>query len=395
MDFTYTEYLCEGADDGKLRHLEHPEDHMIHNGEKGFFHSVRTLDAVHNHLLSGKSDKHTNITTKYDGSPSVVFGHHPETGRFFVATKSAFSKTPKLNHTHADIDKNHEAPGLRQKLHTALTHLPKSTPKKGVFQGDLMYTHHDIANNAAEKEHHFKPNTITYSVGKHTDEGKKISRAKLGIVVHTHYKGNNLGDMKAHFDPPIHAFTQHKDVHIMHPKVEGHASHYSPEAQNAYMHHMRKAMAHHSAIKNHDVLAQHTEHLKTFINKSVVDGKRPSVDGYKKHVIAHHERAAEGVKSADAKGRHIAKGAVKAAQTDTHKSDFEHLFAAHHHIGEAKNQLVHALSSHSTYGHSIEGRPSKPEGFVVSHNGNPTKLVHRSDFSRANLSRTDRPGRAK
>lgn len=397
MDFTYTEFLCESADDGKLRHLEHPEDHMINAGEKGFHHAVRTLDAVHQHLITGKSEKHTNVTTKYDGSPSIVFGHHPETGKFFVATKSAFSKTPKLNHTHADIDKNHEAPGLRQKLHTALHHLPKVTPKKGVFQGDLMYTHHDIANNPAEKEHHFKPNTITYSIDKHSEEGKKISKAKLGVVVHTHYKGTGFHDMKAHFDPPTHTFGQHKDVHVMEPKVESSRTHYNPEAQNKYIHHMRQAVQSHGKISQagHGVIAHHTEHLKTFINKNVVAGTKPSVEGYKKHLQAHFNRTAEGVKTAKAKQAHVDRGAGKVAEVHLHQHDFGHLFAAHHHVSEAKNSLVHALSSHSTYGHSIEGRPSKPEGFVVSHRGNPTKLVHRSDFSRANLSRTDRPGRSK
>jgi len=397
LDFTYTEFLCEGADDGKLRHLEHPEDHLINAGENGFHHAVRTLDAVHSHLASGKSDKHTSVTTKYDGSPSIVFGHHPDTGKFFVATKSAFSKNPKLNHSHADIDKNHESPGLRQKLHAALHHLPKATPKSGVFQGDLMYTHHDIANNPAEKSHHFKPNTITYSVDKRSEEGRKISKAKVGVVVHTHYKGTGFHDMKAHFDPPVNAFKKHKDVHVIEPKVEGAKSHYSPEAQHKYLHHMRKAMTHHSKItkEGHAAIGQHTEHLKTFVNKNVVAGTSPSVEGYKKHLQAHYQKASGSVKTAKAKQAHIDRGNGKVADVHLHKQDFEHLFSAHHHVGEAKNSLVHALSSHSTYGHSIEGRPSKPEGFVVSHNNKPSKLVHRADFSRANLSRTDRPGRAK
>ncbi len=66
----------------------------------------------------------------------VAVGTNPENGRFFVATKSAFNKNPKINYTHEDIEKNHgHAPGLVEKLKAALTHLPKSTPKKGVFQG--------------------------------------------------------------------------------------------------------------------------------------------------------------------------------------------------------------------------------------------------------------------
>ena len=66
-------------------------------------------------------------------SPALVAGHHPETGRFFVASKSAFNKTPKINYTHEDIEKNHgHAPGLMEKLHAALDHLPKIMPARGV-----------------------------------------------------------------------------------------------------------------------------------------------------------------------------------------------------------------------------------------------------------------------
>jgi hypothetical protein len=60
---------------------------------------------AHAHMTSGA--KSSNLTMKYDGSPSLVFGHHPSNGKFFVATKSAFNKNPKINHTEKDIDKNH------------------------------------------------------------------------------------------------------------------------------------------------------------------------------------------------------------------------------------------------------------------------------------------------
>jgi hypothetical protein len=49
---------------------------------------------------------------KYDGSPSIVFGHHPKNGKFFVATKSAFNKNPKINHTEKDIERNHGQPNF-------------------------------------------------------------------------------------------------------------------------------------------------------------------------------------------------------------------------------------------------------------------------------------------
>ena len=147
-------YLKEAASEEKLKHLEHAEDHVINSGFDGFAHAYHNLQDVHDQL-SGKKSK-TKITTKYDGSPSIVFGHHPETGKFFVASKSAFNKDPKINHTEEDIDRNHgHAPGLAEKLKIALKHLPKVVPKTGVYQGDVMHSGIKNKTNTADEFFHF------------------------------------------------------------------------------------------------------------------------------------------------------------------------------------------------------------------------------------------------
>jgi len=63
---------------------------------------------------------------------------------------------------------------------------------------------------------------------------------------------------------------------------------------------------------------------------------------------------------------------------------------AHNHLAAAKNSLVKSLESgHSNYEHHIDGKESKPEGFVVNHEHNgktePSKLVNRSEFAKSNL----------
>ena len=137
----FTEYLKE-EEGAKLKHITHPEDRPLHHGSAGFEHAFGALHAAHKQIKSKKSSD--KLTMKYDGSPAIVFGHHPTSGKFFVASKSAFNKDPKINHTEADVDKNHgHAPGLASKLKAALKHLPKVTPKKGVYQGDLMHTPED------------------------------------------------------------------------------------------------------------------------------------------------------------------------------------------------------------------------------------------------------------
>ena len=160
----FIKFLSESvAAEDKLKHLEHAEDHHINAGAAGFKHAVDTLNGVHNQLRRKGSE--VNVTMKYDGSPSIVFGHHPQDGRFFVASKSAFNVKPKLNYTNQDIEANHgHAPGLVAKLKAALQHLPKITPKGRVFQGDLMHTPEDVKDDGENLN--FKPNTITYSIPK-------------------------------------------------------------------------------------------------------------------------------------------------------------------------------------------------------------------------------------
>jgi hypothetical protein len=125
-------------------HIDHIEDRFIRLGDTELFYTLRTLTEVHNRLVASMEDKSYKssliLTEKFDGSPSIVFGHDKETGRFFVATKSFFSKTPKLNFTPDDIRLHYGySQNLVDKMIAALTHLPKITPETGIFQGDLMY----------------------------------------------------------------------------------------------------------------------------------------------------------------------------------------------------------------------------------------------------------------
>jgi hypothetical protein len=65
----------------------------------------------------------------------------------------------------------------------------------------------------------------------------------------------------------------------------------------------------------------------------------------------------------------------------------------HNHLQQAKNVLVKNLEKHEGgLEHHIDGKKSKPEGFVVNHkppggHEEPTKLVNRAEFARANLLR--------
>src|SRR5210317_1591135 len=182
----------------KNTHLEHLEDDIINRGSKGGENAINFLNSVRN-MLAGSVGGKLNMSVKWDGAPAIFCGLNPENGKFFVGTKSVFNVSPKINYTPGDIRSNHSGE-LANKLLVCLRELPK-LGLKGVYQGDLLYTRGDlkIAAINGEKMITFTPNTITYAVPAASDIGRKIARAKLGIVFHTVYSGKSMSSMTAGF----------------------------------------------------------------------------------------------------------------------------------------------------------------------------------------------------
>ena len=148
-------------------------------------------------MLAG-SGKGTNMTVKWDGAPAIICGVNPENGKFFVGTKSVFNKTPKINYTSRDIARNHSGE-VAKKLNVCLSQLSRLNIK-GILQGDLLFTN-DLKsiNIDGEKMVSFTPNTITYAVPMSSDLGRKIMKAKMGIVFHTQYTGKTMDSLSASF----------------------------------------------------------------------------------------------------------------------------------------------------------------------------------------------------
>ncbi len=383
----FKDFLKEEAEEGaKLKHIHHAEDRPFLHGSEGFEHAEGALKQAHEDMKSGNTSNH--LTEKFDGSPSIVFGKHPETGKFFVASKSAFNKNPKINYTPEDIDKNHgHAPGLSSKLKDALANLPKVSPKKGVYQGDLMHTSedHQVHPNGSVS---FTPNTITYTA--HGDEAEKVKRSKVGVVVHTKYEGKNLGDMAATPNVDDKDFKSHPDVHIHTANFDTSKVDYSPEAQKTFEKHMHAARDVH--LKNPEMY-KHIErhggdggHLATYINQTVRDGSTPNTEDFKKHVMDKYQKMADKVKTDKSKQQKLGEGEGQIAHIDNNAAHYDAAFKMHGHLQAAKNTLVNSLESHKGgYSYSINGKESKPEGYVVNHKDEPTKLVNRAEFARQNL----------
>lgn len=379
-------YYLKEETEAKLKHIHHAEDRPFLHGAEGYQHTVNALNQAHEHIKSGGHSSH--LTMKYDGSPAIVFGRNPENGKFFVASKSAFNKSPKINYTHEDIAKNHgHAPGLMDKLHSALTHLKKVAPKKGVYQGDLMFTDEDKKEKKGGVS--FTPNTITYTAK--GDEAEKVKKAKLGVIVHTQYHGKDLQSMSADPFPDHHNFGHDPDVWHKSAEYDTRHVHYSDEDQKRYQDHMKEAEKIHkeggqkmySAIQPH---GGEGGHLSTYINQTVRTGETPSVKNLQKHIQDKYKKAAEKLKTPAAQGRREAEGQQHVSHIENNKEHYENFLKMHHHLQQAKNVLVHTLNQHEGgLEHHIDNKRTNPEGFVVNHAGEPTKLVNRSEFARANL----------
>ena len=391
----FKEYLIEqqeNPDEGKkLKHLTHVEDHIIHGGHEGAAIAAEHLENLHDKLIGKNNSFH--VSTKYDGAPSIVFGQHPENNQFFVATKGAFNKTPKIAFTHEDVDKHYgHAPGLAQKMHEALDNLPKIMPKNGgVYQGDLMHSKSDVTSKGGM--YHFTPNTITYSVPHDSQAGRAVKNSKLGIVVHTQYgRGRDLQSMDAEplSDKQREKFDKHPDVNNIDPTIKINPSNYTPEEQKAFLNHMENARRTYASMKpeSMDAIAGHGPNLEAHINNTIKTGETPSVQGYMDHLTAKNQKDIEKVKTQAAKDKKIQAHATVLKHISDNRNHFDKLLKTHSHLQNAKNILVGVMAKNSDYGHSIAGEPTGPEGAVgVDKQGNMSKFVNRQEFSRNNFLR--------
>ena len=196
----------------KRTHLEHIEDIVITDGYEG---GKAVVEYFRGLLLTlkGSSSEAMSVSVKWDGAPAVVCGTNPDTGKFFVGTKSVFAKNAKVNYTKRDIANNHGTDDLGQKLLKCLVHLKKLNIQ-GVVQGDLLFTDEDITRKNVDGKPNltFTPNTITYAVPEASDLGKQIDRAKVGIIFHTTYVGDSLADMNAQGGADVSSFAKSNDV---------------------------------------------------------------------------------------------------------------------------------------------------------------------------------------
>lgn len=206
-------YLVLEQQEGIIKHLTHLEEYILTQQKEGLDIAVSFVKGL-TETFNGNTDTGIFTTVKYDGAPAVICGYNPEDNRFFVATKSAAAKIPKVCYTIQDIQQNYgQAPGLVEKMRLALLYLPKVI-KSNIYQGDFMFDKATLSqvDFQGEKLITFKPNTITYAVEADSELGKKIQTAQIGVVFHTRYTGPNLKQLSKSPDVNASEFNQSPDV---------------------------------------------------------------------------------------------------------------------------------------------------------------------------------------
>lgn len=197
--------------ESKNLHMQHLEDSVLYKGVSGVRDAIDSLRNIRD-MLSGKKNSNTTISIKFDGAPAVFCGIDPRDGEFFVAKKGLFNKTPKVYKSVEDVRADTSG-DLADKLSAAYVEL-KPLGIKGIIQGDFMFSKSDLRTETidGQKMITFHPNTIVYAVPFDSDLGKEIRAAKIGIVWHTTYNGNNLESMSASFGVNMSTIKRSKSV---------------------------------------------------------------------------------------------------------------------------------------------------------------------------------------
>ena len=187
----------------KNTHMTHIEDKVLYGGVNGTRQAILALRSLRD-MVAGVKDG--NVSVKWDGAPAVFAGTDPRDGKFFVAKKGIFNKSPKVYKTDSDID-NDTSGDLNLKLKAALKYLPK-IGIKGVIQGDFLFGPGDLKTKKIKGKTYltFHPNTIMYAIPSGTEAAKKAKSAKIGIVWHTTYTGKDFESMKASYGVNISNF---------------------------------------------------------------------------------------------------------------------------------------------------------------------------------------------
>jgi len=405
----FSSYITEQ----KNTHMTHIEDKVLYGGVKGTRDAIMALRSLRD-ALGGVHDG--NVSVKWDGAPAIFAGIDPTDGRFFVAKKGIFNKSPKVYKSDADIDADTSG-DLNTKLKLALRYLPE-LGIKGVIQGDFLFGPGDVKKSKIKGKEYltFHPNTIVYAVPAGTDMAREVATKKIGIVWHTSYSGKSFETMKQNFGVDITKFKKSKNVWSQDAMLRD-MTQYSMSKKDTEE--VNKLLSQAGVIFNqisgstlrelerNKTLAQTIEtYNNTFVRKGeVIQDTTRHVAGLIRYIQQKYQKEIDKRSTEKGKSAQQAKlNEVLKFFSAQNKKSIKSMFDLQKYIVLAKMKLINILNklnSVQTFLKTKRGyRTTGQEGYVAIDKlgGDAVKIVDRMEFSFANFSPTilkgwDKPGR--
>tara|TARA_A200000113_G_scaffold179066_1_gene164658 strand:+ start:1636 stop:2829 length:1194 start_codon:yes stop_codon:yes gene_type:complete len=385
----------------QLKHLEHLEDEMLNYGTEGCMAAVSFLKELRKML--GKQDSGGFMQTKWDGAPSVVCGVEPLTQMFFVGTKSVFNKTePKICFTEESIDGWYQG-DLAEKLKFALKYFSQ-LGIEGVVQGDLLFTT-DLKKETVggDELYTFRPNTITYGIPIDHPIGKAARVAKVGVVFHTHYTGDEISNMQARAGADVNGS---RNVLVVKNDTPMHKVGFTPQELQRFDNHVQKIerMCSLSGDFLDDLVSNMgntgdkkfhiSTYIKQFFNSEVRSGTQiTNVDETVNALVNFYD---EKMQKELAKIKTVANRTKKCAlvyKSENYLLDnvykFKAMIALYKELQTLKQMVIDKLDhleEFRTYVQTENGyKVTTPEGYVMHKDGSMIKFVNRFEFAYNNF----------
>ncbi len=406
----FTEFITEQ----KNTHMTHIEDKVLYGGVNGTREAILALRSLRD-TLGGEHDG--SVSVKWDGAPAVFAGTDPRDGRFFVAKKGIFNKSPKVYKTNMDVD-NDASGDLADKLKDALKYLPE-LGIKGVIQGDFLYSSNDLKVKKIKGKSYvtFHPNTIVYAIPADSVAAKQVRSAKIGIVWHTTYTGKSFETMKASYGVNVSALNQSKNVWsqdaMLRDMTRFTMSKKDTEEVNGYLSQAGTLFNQISSttlktLESNQALAQIIETFNnTFVRQGqVVQDTNRHVSNLINYIRQKYKKEIDKRKTAPGKAAQQAKlDAILKFFSAKNKQSLKKMFDLQKMIVLAKLKLINILNKLNktkTFLKTNKGyRATGQEGYVAIDRlgGDAVKIVDRMEFSFANFSPSilkgwDKPGRS-
>ena len=390
--------------EAKNTHMTHIEDMVIDGGVKGARAAIFALRDLRD-MLAGSTNDSKQVTVKWDGAPAVFVGIDPNDGKFFVAKKGIFNKNPKVYKTVKEV-KADTTGDLAAKLTVAFQEFSKLGIRKGVYQGDIMFTKKDLKNETINgvKYITFHPNTIVYAVP--LSAAKEIKAAKIGVVWHTYYQGSTFESMSASFGVSVAAFKKVRSVwqkSANFPDISGLATLSKKETDEITTHisnagkFFQKISA--NALKDVSTDTDINLFINTFRNTKVrAQSEISNTSAHAEELIQwihdRYDKEIDALKTQAGKDRkNNSKIAALQWFNDTNKANLITMFDMQNELVYAKRKLLthlDSMDSINTFVKTKDGfRVTGAEGYVaIDHLTNgAVKIVDRMEFSYNNFSK--------